>query len=102
MQSEKHPPPDPSLVLGVSPDASDEDIRAAYLRKVKQFPPDRNPEEFELVRDAYALMRDQRQRIRRRLISIDPRASIESALELGPAERKFVGPDPWLAVLKGK
>jgi len=54
-------PSDPRAVLGVAPDATDEQIRAAYLRKVKEFPPDRNPVEFEQVRDAYELLRDRRQ-----------------------------------------
>jgi curved DNA-binding protein CbpA len=102
MQLDKELPPDPCAVLGVSPNAGDEEVRAAYLRKVKEFPPDRNPAEFELVRDAYALLRDQRQRIRHFLLSTDPRRSLESLLEPAAAERKFVGPDPWLAVLKGK
>ena len=95
-------PPDPRTVLGVARDAGDEEIRAAYLRKVKESPPDRNPAEFELVRDAYELLRDRRQRIRHFLFSIDPQAPVESLLERGLTERKFVGPEPWLAVLKEK
>jgi uncharacterized protein GlcG (DUF336 family) len=38
-------------VLGISPEAGDEEIRAAYLRKIKEFQPDRAPHEFEKVRD---------------------------------------------------
>jgi curved DNA-binding protein CbpA len=95
-------PTDPRAVLGVAPDATDEQIRAAYLRKVKEFPPDRNPVEFEQVRDAYELLRDRRQRIRHFLFAIDPRASVESVLDHDPSARKFVGPEPWLAVFKEK
>jgi curved DNA-binding protein CbpA len=41
------PIPDPYAVLGLGPGAEDEQIRAAYLAKLKQFPPDRSPAEFE-------------------------------------------------------
>ena len=51
-------------------------MRSAYLRKVKEFPPDRSPNEFEQVRDAYEMLRDRRQRVRHFLFSIDPRVSI--------------------------
>ena len=44
---------DPREVLGVSQDAGEEEIRAAYVRKVKEHPPDRSPEEFERIRNAY-------------------------------------------------
>ena len=44
---------DPREVLGVNQDAGEEEIRAAYVRKVKEHPPDRTPEEFERIRDAY-------------------------------------------------
>jgi curved DNA-binding protein CbpA len=96
-------PLDPRAVLEVEAEATDEEIRAAYLRKVKQFPPDRNPVEFEQVRDAYELLRDCRQRIRHRLFSADPRAPLETLLERpAPPQRKFAGPEPWQAVLKEK
>lgn len=93
---------DPRIVLGVAEDASDEQIRAAYLRKLKEFPPDRSPAEFEQVRDAYELLRDRRQRFRYFLCSVDPLAPLDSLLPGSSRRRKFVGPQPWLAVLKEK
>jgi curved DNA-binding protein CbpA len=94
--------PDPLVVLGVRADAGDEEVRSAYLRKVKEFPPDRSPNEFQQVRDAYEMLRDRRRRVRHFLFSIDPRAPLESLLEGAGSEAKFAGPQPWLAVLKGK
>jgi curved DNA-binding protein CbpA len=95
-------PPDPCAVLGVSLEADDEQIRAAYLRRLREFPPDQCPVEFERVRDAYELLRDRRRRTRHLWFSCDPEAPLESLLEGGASERKFVGPEPWLAVLKEK
>ena len=94
--------PDPRHVLGVAEDATDEQIRAAYLRKLKQFPPDRSPAEFEQVRDAYELLQDRRQRFRLFLLSVDPLAPLDAVFGSAASSRKFVGPEPWLAVLKEK
>jgi curved DNA-binding protein CbpA len=90
---------DPRHVLGIAPDATDDEIRAAYLRKVKEYPPDRAPVEFERVRDAYENLRDPRRRARH-LFSVDPNQPLASLLDGGEEERRFLGPEPWLAVLK--
>ena len=89
-------------ILGVAPEATDEDIRAAYLRKIKEYPPDRAPVEFERVRDAYDYLRDPRRRARDLLFSEDPLPRLESLLEGQRAQRRFVGPKPWLAAMKEK
>jgi len=100
MNPEKLPASDPYAVLGIGLGADDERIRAAYVAKVKQFPPDRSPVEFEAVRDAYNLLRDQRSRAHHTLFSVDPDASLQSLLQGLESERRFAGPGPWLAVLK--
>lgn len=41
---------DPYKVLGVSPDASDEEIKQAYRRLARQYHPDRNPGDQEAAR----------------------------------------------------
>jgi curved DNA-binding protein CbpA len=93
---------DPFGILGISPDATDDQIRAAYLVKVRECPPDRSPEQFEKVRDAYEQLRDPRARIRHRLFSVDPRAPLGSVFAESAPPRRFVGPGAWLDVLKGK
>ena len=102
MSQESHSPPYPHTVLGVSLETDDEEVRVAYLRKVREFPPDRCPVEFERVRDAYELLRDRRGRARHLLFSCTPESPLESLLDGVADERKFVGPEPWLAVLKEK
>src|SRR5216684_4292839 len=55
-------------VLAIEAESGDAEIRAAYLRKVKEHPPDRDPQEFERVRDAYEMLRDRRRRMRSLLL----------------------------------
>ena len=89
-------------VLEVGPQAGDEEIRSAYLRKVKEYPPDRTPREFERVRDAYEMLRDPRRRTRSMLLSGNPDQRLASLLDGRQSERRFIGPAPWLAVLQEK
>ena len=87
-------------VLGVAVNATEEEIRAAYLQKIKDHPPETSPDEFERIRDAWETLRDPRRRARSLLFDFDPDARIDLLLENRPPERRFAGPDPWLAVLK--
>lgn len=91
---------DPRAILEVPLDATAEDIRAAYVRKVKENPPDRSPREFERIRDAYEVLRDPRRRTEHLLFSVDPRAPLTALLDSLPKERRFTGPGPWLDALK--
>ena len=93
---------DPREILGVPPDAGDERIREAYLQKVKENPPDGEPVAFERIRDAYEILRDPRRRALYMFLSADPHAPLLSLLPASSQERKFTGPDPWLAVLREK
>ena len=94
----------PAEILEVAPEAGEEELRAAYLRKVRQYPPDRTPAEFEAVRAAYETLRDPRQRARAMLVADNPWTPLTSRL-LGDSQaegRHFVGPAPWLELLKVK
>jgi curved DNA-binding protein CbpA len=67
---------DPYEVLGVARDADDETIRHRYLELVRQFPPDRNPEKFAAVREAYERTRDPVTRLDSQLFDIRTSDSI--------------------------
>ena len=45
-------------VLGVSRDASQEEIKRAYFRMVRQHTPDSDPEMFQEIRRAYESLKD--------------------------------------------
>ena len=90
----------PFAVLGLDEDASDAAVRAAYLAAVRAHPPDRDPAGFQRVREAYDAIRDEDRRLDLRLFGPRPLDRLEALLEAFPDERRHVGPDPWLAVLR--
>jgi DnaJ-domain-containing protein 1 len=90
----------PWAILGVDLGATDEQVRAAYIEKVRQHPPDRDQEQFEQVRDAYEELRDPQRRAKQMFISIDPYQELPSLLGDPPVRRRHVGPALWLAVMK--
>ena len=60
---------DPFAILGVSFSADDSAIRKAYLNKVREFPPERDPDGFRQVRTAYEAIIDEEARLRHHLFS---------------------------------
>ena len=44
---------DPFEELDVAESASNDEIKAAFLAKVREFPPERAPKRFQAIRDAY-------------------------------------------------
>jgi len=78
---------DPFQLLGVSPEATDEDVRSAYFQKVKEFPPERDPEGFKRIRKAYDSLRNQEDRILVLLSRYHPPPPLEDIMEVKPAER---------------
>jgi hypothetical protein len=92
----------PTEILGVAANASEDEIRRAYLEKVKQFPPDRSPEEFERIRDAWEKLRDPRSRAKAMLLAPDVNVPLVSLVDGHKQRRIFAGPQPWREVLKSK
>ena len=90
----------PQTIIGVTPDATPEEIRTAYLNKIKEYPPETFPTEFERIRDAYAMLSDARYRSRLMLQSINPEAPLETLLDHQKQARHFVGPEAWLAAIR--
>ena len=91
-----------AALLGVSPLASEKELRTAYLQKVQQHPPDRDPEMFEQIRDAYEQMRNPSVRARAVLAGPDPFAPLNTLLNGFKPMRTFVGSQMWIEVLKEK
>lgn len=54
----------PYEILGVAPNADDEAVRKAYLDLVRRFSPDRYPEKFKRISNAYETLKDEKSRLR--------------------------------------
>lgn len=96
----------PYLVLDVPETATDDDVRRAYLQKISEFPPERTPDEFQRVCDAYALIKTELDRARLRLFGM-PSPSLSTKLaELVPkekaAKRYNVGVNAWIEATAGR
>ena len=62
----------PYEILEVADDADDETVKKAYLKKVREYPPERNVEAFQRIRDAFEQIKTDKQRRRYRLFHHEP------------------------------
>jgi len=59
---------DPFVVLGLDETAGDDAIKQRYLALVRAFPPDREPDRFQEIRQAYETVRNERGRLELKLL----------------------------------
>ena len=90
----------PYEVLGVSEKASDQELRAAYIALLRRYPPDRAPDEFERIRDAYDELNDPDRRASAMLFSGRDIASPLSYLKQSSARRTRAPLGIWLKAIR--
>ncbi len=96
----------PYHALGVDLDATDKEIRDAYLRLVRAHPPEREPERFHIIQQAYGEIQSEFDRLKRAVHgppSDGQPSSLEQAL-LGHlrhgARKSFPDPDTFRDALR--
>ena len=62
---------DPYLTLGVSREATDDEIRRAYLAAIHRCPPEQDAERFQAIRAAYETLRSEKSRLEYMLFNTD-------------------------------
>ena len=80
----------PFDVLGVPETADDEAIKKAYLQKVREYPPEREPERFQVIRTAFETIKTRRDRLSYRLFHQDMpdvEGLVVNALRTGTGKR---------------
>lgn len=93
---------DPYAVLELPADSDDETIRRRYLELVRQFPPEKHPEKFAAVRQAYETMRDLEARLNYRLFEAGKNECLAAIIEelSCPTSRPRLSLERLLSVLK--
>jgi len=71
---------DPYEVLGIDPRSDDAEIRRRYLELVRRHPPDREPERFAAVREAYDQLRDPVARLKSKLFPLETSDTMDAIL----------------------
>jgi len=71
---------DPYEALGLDHDADPEAIRRRYLELVRRYPPEREPERFARIREAYDRLRDPVIHLENRLFNLQTTATFDSLL----------------------
>jgi hypothetical protein len=95
-------PADARELLGVREDSDEAELRAAYLEKIRQYPPDREPEQFERVRDAWNCLKDPAV-MAAAVVAVPPLDSLLKVFETDEKPRRqYVSMALWTAALKEK
>lgn len=68
-------------ILGLPSNSDDEAIRRQYLKLVREFSPERHPEKFSQIRQAYEQLKDLDTRLRHRLFEAGRGDSVEAIVE---------------------
>jgi curved DNA-binding protein CbpA len=91
---------DPYQILTISPkNATDETVRKAYMEAIRRHPPDRDPEAFERIRNAYELIDNEQKRIQLDLFGLDNKHKLAERLPESE-DRPHAGPAKWIAAIE--
>jgi DnaJ-class molecular chaperone len=85
----------PYKILDISRDATDVEIKKAYFKKIREFPPEKDPEKFKEIRAAYEQIRSSTSRAEADLFIVK-----ETEIKLPPKRALSVQPPGRDQVLK--
>lgn len=81
------------LILNISFPTTDEEVRKAYLDLVKRFSPERHPQAFSQISEAYEALKDETSRIHTQLKSfLQVNMPEEEIAEWRRLKKRFRGP----------
>lgn len=71
---------DPHEILGVSSDVDEVALRKRYLELVRQHSPEKSPEKFAEIHQAYEQLRDPMERLRRQLFQVHSGETLDDVI----------------------
>jgi len=72
------------------------------MQKLRLFPPEQNPEQFQAISEAYAAIKDELGRAKVRLFGVaEYGQSLADLVPASPSQRQRIGVDLWRKALKG-
>ncbi len=83
----------PYQILGVSEQATDADIKQAYLQAVKDNPPERDSRRFRQIQQAFDMIKDEDGRLRYALFHV-PNVEFDALLDRAFAQNGPIRPLP--------
>lgn len=86
--------------LGVAQNATDDEIRLAYLQKIKEFSPEQDPETFRLIHQAFEAIKTEQKRQEYALFSL-PDISLDDLVDIAlqVEHRNQLDPDYFFQLL---
>jgi DnaJ-class molecular chaperone len=91
----------PYQLLGIDERANDAEIKLAYLQQVKDNPPDRDPQRFRQIQQAYETVKDSQSRMKYALFHL-PEIDFENLLDQAfgqPTEFQALSADDFCKLL---
>ncbi len=89
----------PYLVLGLSPSATQKEIRQRYLEQIRAHPPSRDAKRFQQISAAYEAVKDERTRISTAILGMARYRDFELALDALAQARPIQRQTPGLKTL---
>lgn len=95
--------PHPYITLNVTEQASSAEIRQAYLKLIKRYPPETSPSEYQEINQAYSAIKDEYNRARLTVFgNLSETGPLSDMIPTRSSKRSRAGIQTWLSYLQNR
>jgi len=94
----------PYDILSIDESAKQSEIRSAYIKKIQVFTPEKYPEKFQEINEAYNMIKDEVKRAELSVFGVQGFKKNERLADMlveDHSTRNRIGIDTWLDLMKG-